>query len=184
MLWAGRNGLQPTPDILHLGCSYQLHPSHHFLSTWGVDQASLHPQVEKKRAGRQSHNSARTYLLFQLFTTSLTGLTKFNRKKQQKLTTTTTTTTTKTGFSCAMQMKGNTGNPRNGAIHWIYSGGLVMASFLTSQGKNNAQPGAPYSSLIPNLLLLTCCTTQYNNYVQFHSNQLNMTFLLSFHLLN
>ena len=31
-----RNGLPPTPDTLHLGCSYHLHSSYHFLSTWGV----------------------------------------------------------------------------------------------------------------------------------------------------
>ena len=31
-----QNGLPPTPDTLHLGCSYYLHSSHHFLSTWGV----------------------------------------------------------------------------------------------------------------------------------------------------
>ena len=36
LLWAGRNGLPPTPDTLHLGCSYHLHSSHRFLSTWGV----------------------------------------------------------------------------------------------------------------------------------------------------
>ena len=29
------NGLPPTPDTLHLGCSYRLHSSHRFLSTWG-----------------------------------------------------------------------------------------------------------------------------------------------------
>ena len=36
LLWAGRNGLPPTPDTLHLGCSYHLHSSHRFLSTLGV----------------------------------------------------------------------------------------------------------------------------------------------------
>ena len=36
LLWPGQNGLPPTPDTLHLGCSYLLHPSHRFLSTWGV----------------------------------------------------------------------------------------------------------------------------------------------------
>ena len=35
-LWGGRNGLPPTPDTLHLGCSYHLHSSHRFLSTWGA----------------------------------------------------------------------------------------------------------------------------------------------------
>ena len=34
--WAGWNGLPPTPGSLHLGCSYNLHSSHHFLSTWGA----------------------------------------------------------------------------------------------------------------------------------------------------
>ena len=36
LLWAGRNGLLPTLDNLHLGCSYHLHSSHRFLSTWGA----------------------------------------------------------------------------------------------------------------------------------------------------
>ena len=35
-LWAGRNGLPPTPDTLDLGWSYHLHSSHRFLSTWGA----------------------------------------------------------------------------------------------------------------------------------------------------
>ena len=34
LLWAGQNGLPPTPNTLHFGCSYHLHSSHHFLSTW------------------------------------------------------------------------------------------------------------------------------------------------------
>ena len=34
LLRAGQNGLPPTPVSLHLGCSYHLHSSHHFLSTW------------------------------------------------------------------------------------------------------------------------------------------------------
>ena len=36
LLWVGQNGLPPTPDTLHLGCSYHLHSSHRFLSTWGA----------------------------------------------------------------------------------------------------------------------------------------------------
>ena len=36
LLWEGRNGLPPTADTLHLGCSYNLHFSHRFLSTWGA----------------------------------------------------------------------------------------------------------------------------------------------------
>ena len=35
LLWVGQNGLPPTPNILHLGCSYHLHSSHRFLFTWG-----------------------------------------------------------------------------------------------------------------------------------------------------
>ena len=34
LLRAGQNGLPPTSNTLHLGCSYHLHSSHHFLSTW------------------------------------------------------------------------------------------------------------------------------------------------------
>ena len=34
LLWAGRNGLPPSPDTLHLGCSYHLHSIHRILSTW------------------------------------------------------------------------------------------------------------------------------------------------------
>ena len=34
LLRAGQNGLPPTPNTLHLGCSYHVHSSHHFLSTW------------------------------------------------------------------------------------------------------------------------------------------------------
>jgi len=30
------HGLARTPDTLHLGCSYHLHSSHHFLSTRGA----------------------------------------------------------------------------------------------------------------------------------------------------
>ena len=36
VLWAGWNGLPPTPNTLHLGCSYQLHSSHCFLSIWSA----------------------------------------------------------------------------------------------------------------------------------------------------
>ena len=32
----GQNGLPPTHDTLHFRCSYCQHPSHPFLSTWGV----------------------------------------------------------------------------------------------------------------------------------------------------
>ena len=36
LLYAVQNGLRPAPDNLHLECSYHLHFSHRFLSTWGV----------------------------------------------------------------------------------------------------------------------------------------------------
>ena len=36
LLQAGQNGLLPTPNTLHLGCSYHLHSSHCFHSTWGA----------------------------------------------------------------------------------------------------------------------------------------------------
>ena len=56
LLWAGQNGLPPTPNTLHLGCSYHLHSSHHFLSTWGAVMLSgkkkINNDVEK------SHKSA------------------------------------------------------------------------------------------------------------------------------
>ena len=68
LLWEGQNGLQSTPDNLHLGCSYHLYSSHRFLSTWGVVML-VTPQVErkKKEPERQSHKNARTYLLFSPF---------------------------------------------------------------------------------------------------------------------
>ena len=48
LLWAGRNGLPPTPDTLKLGCVYHLHCCHRFLSTWGAVML-ITPQVERKR---------------------------------------------------------------------------------------------------------------------------------------
>ena len=36
LLWAGRNFLPPSSVTLHLYCSCHLHPSNHFLSTWGA----------------------------------------------------------------------------------------------------------------------------------------------------
>ena len=36
LFWAGQNGLWPTPDNLHLGCSYYLHSSHHFFFHFGI----------------------------------------------------------------------------------------------------------------------------------------------------
>ena len=46
LLWAGRNGLPPTPDTLHLGCSYRLHSSYHFVSTCG---AALLKKINKNK---------------------------------------------------------------------------------------------------------------------------------------
>ena len=51
LLWARRNGLPPTPNTLHLGCSYHLHSSHHFLSTWGA--AMLGGKKKKKKVDTQ-----------------------------------------------------------------------------------------------------------------------------------
>ena len=48
LLWAGRNGLPPTPDTLHLGCSYHLHSSHRFLSTWGAVMLEKMNKTKKK----------------------------------------------------------------------------------------------------------------------------------------
>ena len=39
--------LPPTPDTLHLGCTYHLHSSHRFLSTWGAVT-----MLEKKMADK------------------------------------------------------------------------------------------------------------------------------------
>ena len=48
LLWAGRNGLPPTPNTLHLGCSYHLQSSHHFLSTWGAVMLEKVKRKERK----------------------------------------------------------------------------------------------------------------------------------------
>ena len=37
--------------LLHLGCSYHLHSSHHFLSTWGVVMLVTVPSEKKKVLG-------------------------------------------------------------------------------------------------------------------------------------
>ena len=51
LLWAGQNGLLPTLNIFHLGCSYHLHSSHHFLSTWGV--VMLEKEKKRKKSAAQ-----------------------------------------------------------------------------------------------------------------------------------
>ena len=49
LLCAGQNGLPPTPDTLHLGCSYHLHSSHHFLSTWGAVMLKKKKDLKKRK---------------------------------------------------------------------------------------------------------------------------------------
>lgn len=51
---AGRNGLPITLDTLNLGCSYQLHSSHRFVSTWGVVMLN-------KRKKKESEKSFQSY---------------------------------------------------------------------------------------------------------------------------
>ena len=41
-------GLPPTPDTWHLGCSYHLHSSHRFLSTWGAVMLETKTDKQKK----------------------------------------------------------------------------------------------------------------------------------------
>ena len=48
-----REGLRPAPDNLHLGCSYHLHSSHIFLSTWGVVMLEEEKDKEKKREDKE-----------------------------------------------------------------------------------------------------------------------------------
>ena len=40
----------PTPDLLHLGCSYHLHSSHCFLSTWGAIMLKKKKKTKKKNS--------------------------------------------------------------------------------------------------------------------------------------
>ena len=47
LLWAGRNGLPPTPNTLHLGCSYHQHSSHCFLSILGAVFLEINFMIEK-----------------------------------------------------------------------------------------------------------------------------------------
>ena len=53
LLWVGQNGLPPTPDTLHLGCSYHLHSSHHFLSTCGVVMLEKKHKKKNKKKNKQ-----------------------------------------------------------------------------------------------------------------------------------
>ena len=55
LLCAGQNRLRPARDNLHLGCSYYLHSSHSFLSTWGV------VMLEKKKKGKKGAWERRYY---------------------------------------------------------------------------------------------------------------------------
>ena len=79
LLWAGQNGLQPTPDNLHLGCSYHLHSSHCFLSTWGAVML-VTPQVErkKKRAGKTKPQCSYLPTIFTVSLRAWRDLVKFN----------------------------------------------------------------------------------------------------------
>ena len=54
LLWVGWNGLPPTPDTLHLGCSYHLHSSHRFLSTWGAVRL-VQQKKQKKTKNKKEH---------------------------------------------------------------------------------------------------------------------------------
>ena len=46
-----KKGLPPTPDTLHLGCSYHLHSSHRFLYTWGVVMLEKEKEKTDKKNG-------------------------------------------------------------------------------------------------------------------------------------
>ena len=51
-------GLPPTPDTSHLGCSYFLHSSHHFLSTLGAVmlKQQQQQQQQQKKTKQDVHN--------------------------------------------------------------------------------------------------------------------------------
>ena len=49
-------GLPPTPDTLNLGCTYHLHSSHRFLSTWGAVT-----MLEKKKENLLYNMALSTY---------------------------------------------------------------------------------------------------------------------------
>ena len=61
LLCAGRNGLPPTPDTLHLGPSYCLHPSHPFVSTWVAVNARK-KEVDLSLSDHHIRSSARPHL--------------------------------------------------------------------------------------------------------------------------
>ena len=56
LLWAGRNGLPPTPNTWNLGCSYPLYSSHCFLSTWGVVMLEKKKKRKVKLKGASENN--------------------------------------------------------------------------------------------------------------------------------
>ena len=45
--------MPPTLNTLHLGCSYNLHSSHQFLSTWGAVMLKPKKKKEEKRENKQ-----------------------------------------------------------------------------------------------------------------------------------
>ena len=60
LLCTGQNGLPPTPDTLHFGCSYCLHPSHPFFSSWGA------VMLEKKKKTKKTNNFPLAFKFFWL----------------------------------------------------------------------------------------------------------------------
>ena len=69
LLWAGRKGLPPIPDTWHLGCSYHLHSSHCFLSTWGVGVQLCWKKKKKKKKKRRIiiDNRVVTYVVYNIY---------------------------------------------------------------------------------------------------------------------
>jgi len=66
LLWAGLNGMPPTPDTLHLGCSYHLHSSHCFLSTWGAGML-VTTQEERKKIKVMLRKATKVHVCVQCF---------------------------------------------------------------------------------------------------------------------
>ena len=48
-----RQSLPPTPDTCHFRCSYCLHPSHAFLSTWGAIVLETQKKKKEKKGERK-----------------------------------------------------------------------------------------------------------------------------------
>ena len=86
LLWAGQNDLPPTPDTLHLGCSYQLHSSHNFLSTLGACGYAKNNNIKNKTKQKQSKQVTKS---FQLKTSTCRDETLKKPTKQDRNNTTT-----------------------------------------------------------------------------------------------